>query len=188
MKKHSIARMWAALLVAGSASTLTGCAHNLTVIHYSQPDNAFLFDSDPTGSPHDTSSADNGIFAFYCITGIENTDTNATQFNFQLSKLYVSGDAGNIPGNVSFSNLVQTAPSTKTVAPHSSTAKLGRFVIYVQGNGGPTDLKNAMLNLNYNSTGSESVVVVRDGGSNPPAVKFLDPASPVHPNNLPSCE
>jgi hypothetical protein len=173
-------------LLVASALLATGCGHNLAIIHYSQPANAFVFDSDPTGTPHTTTSAGDGLFAFYCINKIENTDTNAAPFTFAASKVFALNDPANRPGNASFSNQVQTAPATKTVPAHTTSQPLGRIVIAVPGVADPKALK-VMLNLNYNSSGSDSVLMVRDGGSSPPPVKFLDPASPVHPNNLPSC-
>ena len=175
------------LSVLACALAMGGCAHNLALIHYKQPANAYLFDSDPTASPHTTTSAGEGIFAFYCIETIENNDTNAMKFNFDLSKVFVSGDPNNIPGNTSFNNKVQTAPSTLAVPAHTTSASLGRIVISVNGQGAPQTLKTQMLNLSYKSASGESVLLVRDGGANPPAVQFLDPASAVNPNNLPVC-
>jgi len=186
MTKHSIGRSGALLLAAAGALALAGCAGNLAIIHYSQPANAYLFDSDPTGSPHTTTSAGTGMFAFYCLNSIDNTDKNAATFNFDLSKVFVPNDPGNIPGNTSFNYLVQTAPATKSVPAHTTSGALGRIVIDVAGAGDPGS-KNAFFNLSYKSSGGESVLLVRDGGNTPPPVKFLDPVSPIHPNNIPSC-
>jgi len=187
MTTQSPLRTVAALFAAASLLLLVGCAHNLVTIHYSQPANAYIFDSDPTGSPHTTTSAGSGMFAFYCINQIENNDTNAKDFKLDLSKIRANNDPSNVPGNTSFNFQVQTAPNTLAVPAHTTSGNVGRIVIQVTGAGDPASLKTQMFNLNYNSSKGESVVIVRDGGSSPPPVKFLDPVSPIHPNNLPAC-
>ncbi len=187
MTTQSIGRTVAMLFLGVSMLALMGCSHSLVIIHYSQPANAYIFDNDPTGSPHTTTSAGTGMFAFYCINQIENNDTNAKDFKLDLSKIRALNDPSNTPGNTSFNFQVQTAPNTLTVPKHTTSGNVGRIVIAVTGAGDPASLKTQMLDLNYNSSSGESVLIVRDGGSNPPAVKFLDPASPIHPNNLPAC-
>jgi hypothetical protein len=186
MTKHFVGS-WAILSTVAGTLAMTGCAHNLATIHYKQPANAYIFDSDPTGSPHETTSAGDGIFAFYCIETIENNDTNAQDFKFDASKVFVPQDPTNVAGNTSFNYKVQTAPSTLTVPAHTTSASLGRIVINVNGAGDPKSLKTQLLNLSYKSASGESVLLVRDGGASPPAAQFLDPASPVNPNNLPAC-
>ena len=130
-----------------------------------------------------TGAAD-GMFAFFCITAIENQDTNAQVFNFDRSKMFVNGDPDSFPGT-SFDFFVQTTPATLVVPAHSTSSAVGRFVINVGG--GATNPTAQMYNLVYMSSGGESVLLERDGGNNPPPVQFLDPASPVHPDNLPAC-
>lgn len=185
MTKRCIGGRAVMAVVAAFAMASVACSHNLATIHYSQPANAYLFDSDPTGTPHSTTSAGDGLFAFYCIGAIENNDTNAKDFTLDLTKLYATPDPGSAANNTSFSYLVQTVKTPFVVPAHTTSGKVGRVVIDVTGIDPQT--KTPMLNLGYRSGKGESVVLVRDGGVNAPAVKFLDPASPVHPNNIPAC-
>ena len=172
------------LLAAACMVTAVGCGKDLVLIHYSQPANAYVFDSDPTGTPHTTTSAGDGMFAFYCIGQIENDDENAQDFTFELSKVLGSGDPDSFPGT-SFDALVRTAPATRMVPAHSTSSTLGRMVINVSG--GASNPTTQRYNLLYQSAGDESVLFVLDDPKTPPPIQFLDPASPIHPNNLPVC-
>ena len=174
------------LLAAVCMLGLFACDKDLVIIHYNQPANAYVFDPDPIGTTHTTTSAGDGIFAFYCINAIKNDDTNAHDFNFDPSKLYVIDDLHSMAGDVSFNSMVQTAPSTLKVAAHSTSSTLGRVVVNISGGLDPNNL-TALDDLYYNSSTGESVLLERDDFNTPPPAQFLDPASPVHPDNLPGC-
>jgi hypothetical protein len=173
-------------LAAACMLGLVACNKDLVTIHYNQPANAYIFDSDPIGIPHTTTSAGDGIFAFYCINAIENKDTNAHDFNFDVSKIYVNDNLHSIAGDVSFNFMVQTAPSTLKVPAYSTSSTLGRVVVNISGGLDPNNL-GALDDLYYNSSAGESVLLERDDFNNPPPAQFLDPASPIHPDNLPAC-
>ena len=167
------------ILVFTGILGLTGCNNNLVTIHYSQPANAYVFDQDPTGSPHTTTSASNGMFMIYCIGQIENHDTNAKDFNLKLSKLHATNDPADVSGSTSLDQWVKTA-SDQTVKAGTTSPKIGRIIVRVDGD--PTTMKNQPENLFYSSSSGESVLLVREGGNSP---KFLDP---LQPNNVPSCQ
>lgn len=164
----------------------SGCGDDLVLIHYSQPANAYVFDTDPTGSPHTTTSAGDGLFAFYCINKIENIDKNARDFKLELSRVSARTDPDSEPGNTSFSYLVQTAPDTLNVPAHTTSGPSGRFVIKIAG---VLDIEHLDMTLyvDYESVGEESVLMVNDDDATKSHPTFLDPASPIHPNNLPVC-
>lgn len=166
------------LVLVGLAGLL-GCKDNLVTIHYTQPANAYVFDQDPTGTPHTTTGAGDGMFVVYCINQIENKDSKAIDFQFMLSKVYAQ-NTSNASGNTSLDQWVKTA-SDKLVPKGTTSAKIGRIVIHVDGD--PAGLKTALENLNYHSSGTDSVILVRDGGIVAP--KFLDPMSP---GNVPTCQ
>jgi hypothetical protein len=161
-------------------AAMLGCNNNLVSIHYTQPANAYVFDNNPTGSPHTTTGAANGMFVVYCINQIENTDSQALDFPFTLSKVYAQ-NTSNISGNTSLDQWVKTA-SDKLIPKGTISGNIGRIVVHIDGD--PLSLKTAIQNLSYNSSSTDSVVMVRDGGSPPPAPKFLDPMTP---GNVPSC-
>ena len=165
---------------------LFACNQDLVIIHYNQPANAYVFDSDPIGMPHTTTTGGDGIFAFYCINAIENADTGAHDFNFEVSKIYVNDNLHSIAGDVSFNSMVQTAPSTLKVTAQSTSSTLGRVVVNISEGLDPNNL-GALDDLYYNSSTGESVLLQRDDFNNPPPAQFLDPASPIHPDNLPAC-
>lgn len=167
-----------AILLASIASAGLSACSNTAIIHYTQPANCYLFDSDPTGSPHTTTSAGNGMFEFYKITAIDNKASNAADFHFDPAKIFtrstVNGNSvDSFAGGPSFSFKVTTAKPT-TVAKGTSAANLGRIVINVASDD-PKSEKTAQTNLLYKSGSGESVLMVRDPGPNP---TFLDPCSP----------
>ena len=172
-----IKRSCLALALVGTL-VLTGCGHNLVTIHYSQPANAYLFDSDPTGSPHTTTAADAGMFMIYCIGKIENHDTKAVDFAFKVAKLHATNDPADNFNTAILYPSAATA-SDKVVNAGTTSPNIGRIIILVKGDS--NTMKNQPENLFYNSSSGESVVLVRDGGNTP---KFLDP---LQPGNVPSC-
>lgn len=159
--------------------TLSACKkEQLVIIKYKQVANCYVFDKEPSGQPHTTTSAGNGMFMIYRITAIQNTGKDAVDFNFQLSKLYAS-DTGEVSGNTSLDNLVKTAPDNKLVPKGTTATNIGRIIINVAGD--PNQLKTAKQALHYNSSQGESVLPAdEDSGTN--TTKFLDPCTP---NNLP---
>ncbi len=161
---------------------LSGCKkHQLVTIKYTQPANCYLFDSDPTGTPHNTAGAGNGMFMIYKIHSIENKEADAVDFNFKLTKIF-AGNQNENPDEISIMPDAQNAPDTKLVAKGTTATNLGRFVIKVAGD--PNQMKTASQFLTYNSSSGESVLMVNQDSkpSGVPKPTFLDPCSP---NNLP---
>lgn len=170
------------IAIAFSILGLGACKkHQLVIIRYSQPANCYVFDNNPGGSPHTTTSAGNGMFMIYKISSIQNTEADAVDFNFKLSKIYANNPS-EVPGTIPIVPTAQTAPETKLVPKGTTANNLGRFIINVAGD--PNQLKTATQFLNYNSSSGESVLMVNeDSTSNGvPKAKFLDPCTP---NNLP---
>lgn len=163
---------------------LAGC-QNTVILHYRQPANCYLFDSNPTGSPHTTTSAGSGMFLFYDIVSIENKASGAKDFNFDPAKLFANGDSkGNtVPGTpgASVTYLLTGNAVPKLVPKGTTSGSLGRVVINLPSDD-PTALKTAQMNLLYKSASGESVLLARDPG---PAPKFLDPCTPANVNALP---
>jgi len=155
--------------------------HQLVFINYTQPNNCYIFDNNPTGSPHTTTSAGNGMFMIYKISSIQNTEADAVDFNFKLSKIYAATPS-QTPETIPIVPTAQTAPDTKLVPKGTTATDLGRFVIKVAGD--PNSLKTATQYLNYSSSSGESVLLVNTDStsSGVPKAKFLDPCTP---NNLP---
>ena len=166
-----------ALLASIACAGLSACSNTVTV-HYTQPANCYLFDSDPTGSPHTTTSAGQAMFKFYKITSIQNGASDPKDFNFDPKKLFTNSTVGSntvqsFAGGPSFSFKVTTAKAT--VIPKGATVNgLGRVVVAVATDT-PQSEKTAQTNLLYKSSNGESVLMVRDAGPNP---VFLDPCSP----------
>jgi len=173
-----------AVLLAAMAGLGLGACSNTATIHYKQPASCYIFDSDPTGSPHTTTSAGNGMFEFFDITSIENKASGAKDFNFMPNKLFANSTVGgntvnNAPG-ASFSFLIQTA-QPKLIPKGTTVNGLGRIVINVAADDPQTE-KTAKTNLLYKSAQGESVLLVRDPPDNPP--QFLDPCTPTNVNAL----
>ena len=61
------------------------CTKHPVIIHYAQRVNSDLYDSNPTGSPHTTTSGGNTVFY---ITKIENP-ANGKTFHFKPSRVYI---------------------------------------------------------------------------------------------------
>lgn len=175
MKAFGIRIMFGA--VAGTAMLcLAGCSNTVTV-HYDQVATCYLFDSNPTGSPHTTTSSNNGLFVIYKINSIDNTSSGAQDFNFAPSKVY-SGSQ-NFANNQSFDYLLQLA-QPKTVAKGTVANGLGKLIIDTTAN--PKTDQKANFPLLYNSGSGESVLLVRDNPNAAPP--FLDPCSPANVNAL----
>jgi hypothetical protein len=73
---------YAALLVLVGAAA---CNTHPVIIHYAQRVNSDLYDTNPTGSPHTTTSGGNTVFY---ITKIENPSDGKT-FHFKPSRVYL---------------------------------------------------------------------------------------------------
>jgi len=155
--------------------------HQLVLINYTQPANCWEFDSNPGGSPHTTTTAGNGMFMIYKISSIQNTEADAVDFNFKLSKIYAAVPS-QTPETIPIVPTAQTAPDTKSVPKGTTATNLGRFIIKVAGD--PNSLKTATQYLNYSSSSGESVLLVNTDStsSGVPKPKLLDPCTA---NNLP---
>lgn len=171
-------KILSATAIAVSIFGLSGCKkHQLVTIKYTQPANCFIFDTNPTGTPHTTTSAGNGMFMIYKIHSIENTEADAVDFTLKLSKIFASNQNEN-PAEVPIIPDAQNVPDNKLVPKGTTAANLGRIVIVVAGD--PNQLKTAPQFLNYNSSSGESVLMVNQDSK--PKPQFLDPCAP---NNLP---
>jgi len=159
--------------VAGSISFL-GCSDTVT-IRYEQPANFYVFDKDPGGTPHTTTSAADGMFMVYKIKSIENNKAGAKDFDFKLAKLYAS-TVEEVSGNTSLGQW-ETAQDAQ-VAKGTSATNLGRIIIRVSGD--PMQMKNAWQALHYASASGESVLLIQEPPV--PTPQFLDPGTPA---NLP---
>ncbi len=171
-----------ATVIAVSIFGLSGCKkHQLVTIKYTQPANCFIFDSNPTGTPHTTTSASGGMFMIYKIHSIENTEADAVDFNLKLSKIFASNQNEN-PDEIPIVPDAQNAPDNKLVPKGTTATNLGRIVIKVLGDS--NQLKTTAQFLTYNSATGESVLMVNQDTkpSGVPKPTFLDPCSP---NNLP---
>jgi hypothetical protein len=178
----SLKKIISSIAIAVAIFGLSGCAKKqLVIINYTQPANCFIFDSDPTGTPHTTTSAGNGMFMIYKISSIQNTEADAVDFDFKLSKVF-AGDQSQVPDTIPIVPTAQTAPATKSVPKGTTASNLGRFVIKVAGD--PNQLKTATQFLTYNSSTGESVLMVNQDSkpNQTPKAQFLDPC---HANNLP---
>lgn len=173
------------ILLGSVGGLFLSACQNTVILHYRQPANCYLFDTDPTGSPHTTTSAGSGMFLFYDIVSIENKASGAKDFSFDPAKLYANGDSkGNtVPGSpgASFTYLLTGNAAPKPVPKGTTSGSLGRVVINLPSDD-PAALKTTQINLLYKSASGESVLPVRDAG---PAPKFLDPCTPANVNALP---
>jgi hypothetical protein len=175
-------KILSSMAIASSILGLGACKkQQLVIIKYTQPANCFVFDPNPGGTPHTTTSAGNGMFMIYKISSIQNTDPDAVDFNFKLSKIFAS-NPNEVPGTIPIMPTAQTAPDTKLVPKGTTANNLGRFIINVAGD--PNQMKTATELLKYNSSSGESVLMVNtDAKPNEvPKAKFLDPCTS---NNLP---
>ena len=175
-------KILSSIAIASSILGLGACKkHQLVIIKYTQPANCYIFDNNPGGSPHTTTSAGNGMFMIYKISSIENTEADAVDFNFKLSKVFAA-NPNEVPGTIPIVPNAQTAPDTKSVPKGTTANNLGRFIINVAGD--PNQLKTSTQYLNYNSSSGESVLLVNTDSkpNEAPKAKFLDPCTP---NNLP---
>ena len=164
------------MLTGAAMLYLAGCANTVT-IHYDQVATCYVFDSNPTGSPHTTTQSGNGLFVIYKIKSIDNTSSGAKDFNFTPSKVY-SGNQ-NIANNQSFDYLLQLA-QPKTVAKGTTANDLGKIIIDTTAD--PKTDQKANFPLLYNSGSGESVLLARDNLNTPSP--FLDPCSPSNINSL----
>ena len=73
------------LVLIGTAA----CNKHPVIIHYAQRVNSDLYDTNPTGSPHTTTSGGNTVFY---ITKIENPADGKT-FHFKPSRVYIANPA-----------------------------------------------------------------------------------------------
>lgn len=169
-------RITSGLLAGIAMLCLAGCSNTVTV-HYDQAATCFLFDSNPTGSPHTTTSSANGLFVIYKIKSIDNTSSGAKDFTFDPSKVY-SGSQ-NMANSQSFDYLLQLAQA-KTVAKGTVANNLGKLIIDTTAD--PKKDQKADFPLRYNSASGESVLLVRDNPNAAPP--FLDPCSPGNINSL----
>lgn len=121
------------------------------------------------------------MFMIYKIHSIENTEADAVDFDFKLSKVYAA-NTSQVPETIPIVPTAQTAPETKLVPKGTTATNLGRFVIKVAGD--PNQLKTATQYLTYNSSTGEGVLMVNEDSkpNEVPKAKFLDPCSA---NNLP---
>src|ERR1700757_2589691 len=74
-------RITLGMLTGAAMLCLAGCANTVT-IHYDQVATCYVFDSNPTGSPHTATQSGNGLFVIYKIKSIDNTSSGAKDFNF----------------------------------------------------------------------------------------------------------
>ena len=126
-------KILSSIAIASSILGLGACKkHQLVIIKYTQPANCYIFDNNPGGSPHTTTSAGNGMFMIYKISSIQNTEADAVDFNFKLSKIFAS-NPNEVPGTIPIVPTAQTAPDTKLVPKGTTASNLGRFVIIVGG-------------------------------------------------------
>jgi hypothetical protein len=132
-----------------------------TIIHYQQIANSDLWDSNPSGSPHDTSGAGESLFL---ITEIS-TPAQGETLNFTPKRLYIS-DPNDGGWTQTWAYLIDSSVKAMdvTIAPGASKMNLGCVAV-------PTDrpASNDILHLFYDSTATESVLLARDG----------DPSAPV---------
>lgn len=164
-------------IVVSTALGLIACSDDTVTLHYDESATCYLFDSDPTGSPHTTTSSSNGLFVIYKINSIDNTKSGAKDFNFTPAKVY-SGSQ-NFANNQSFDYLLQLA-QPKTVPKGSVANNVGKIII--NSSADPKKDQQANFPLYYNSSSGESVLLVRDNINTPPP--FLDPCSPTAINGL----
>lgn len=171
-----IKRIVFAAVMGITTLSVMGCSNTVTV-HYDQAATCYLFDSNPTGQPHTTTSSQNGLFVIYKIKSIDNTSSGAKDFNFNPTKVYNGNQ--NFANNQSFDYLLQLA-QPHTVAKGTTATNLGRLVIDTTAD--PKADQKADFPLRYNSGAGESVLLVRDNPNTPPP--FLDPCSPSNINSL----
>lgn len=165
------------IVLAGMGGLSLAACSNTATIHYDEVATCYLFDSDPTGSPHTTTASGNGLFVIYKVTSIENKASGAKDFNFTPHKVYSSGQ--NLANSQSFDYLLQLA-QPKTVAKGTTATNLGKLIVDAVAD--PKTDQKADFPLYYNSSDGESVLLVRDNRDAKP--KFLDPCSPASINGL----
>lgn len=174
--KASGKRIVLAAIMGITILSVMGCSNTVT-IHYDQAATCYLFDSNPTGQPHTTTSSANGLFVIYKIKSIDNNSSGAKDFNFNPTKVYNGNQ--NFANNQSFDYLLQLA-QPHTVAKGTTATDLGRLVIDTTAD--PKTDQKADFPLHYNSGSGESVLLVRDNPNTPSP--FLDPCSPNNVNGL----
>jgi hypothetical protein len=136
---------------------LAGCSKQVVTIRYAQPANC--------GNTV-------GEFAFFRITSIENNDAQAVDFHFAVNKIGVSGHTWELQqSDPRFIAVDTVVPAHTTLSP---VPRDGIVMLSVRSVS-PNEY-GAFQNLTYASSGSESVLLVRNGGSNPPPPKVVDPS------------
>lgn len=152
---------------------LSGCDGEATRIRYEQKLNFNVFDPDPA-SPGSTYG---GGYALYKVTEIDNSDREDA-FAFEVIDLY--GDTKQDSGwNLSWQHHVlgvSWRATDQTLAAGATLTDLGCIVITTG-----SYIGDALQPLYYNSSGNESVLVVREGGGDPPAPST---AGTVYPQTL----
>jgi len=147
----------------------------LVTITYDQPANCYVWDPDPTATPHSTTGAGNGMFVIYKIASIK---TGTMDFNFKVNKLFVA-DLDQHSGNTGWGGPFETAKD-QIIPKNTTKNNLGRIIIYVAGD--PQELKDKRLYLSYDVPSNDPEPVAPFSvGPNP---KFLDPCT-GKPNNIP---
>jgi hypothetical protein len=136
---------------------LAGCSNQAVTIRYDQPADC--------GNTV-------GEFAFFRITAIENNEPQAVDFHFTVSKIGVVGHTWELqqsdPRFIAVDNLVQ-AHTTLSPVPRDGIVMLSIRNVSSSDYG-------AFQNLTYASSGSESVLLVRNGGSNPSPPQVINPS------------
>ena len=151
---------------------LTGC-HQLVQVHYTELLHAGSYEA----QPNNTRNPGPGFYAAYCITRIENNDTNATSFTFMPSKIGVTGRTTEIAA------IPQTA-ATSTIPAGRTMTTVGTIVLAVHGDvpeaalAGPAD-----LTYHTSTSPAESVLMVRD---NPRGL--VPVVTTLTPTTIPTCQ
>lgn len=176
---------------------LSGCQKKTVIMEYDQSMNFYEYElgkekSNGYLNPHFQKMiiADHGVFLIYQICSIQNDETDAEVFNFDLSKFYVVHNGKkyyHVPlqqdqfktemgSPVHFSVIdswqeafkygVQTAPDHKTISPHLENilSVSWRFHIWVGEVVWLNEFETKRFDLRYdNSVGKESLILLSRG-------------------------
>ena len=157
-----VAHRMAVVAAAGAATLALGACSDTVLIKYDQVVDCPIFDENPTASPDNQKRA-GGIFLFYNITEIQNTGANASDFKFDLNKIYIDDKAHKPDSTIAY-KLIGTSPyvgaKNQTVKKGESKSPVG-FIAIDEPISGPQD-KFLTANLRYDNSAGESILMVND--------------------------
>ena len=166
-----MSKLWnCALLVAAFAVLTAGtCPKRAVVIRYTPLLNTSELTS---GGAHAT--AEPGVFRFYKITSIENTDMNPQNFHFKSTRIFVNepNKAELLHVKRSDGTVYSDQGLEKDVAPHATSSDVHYLVLY-DAEGTPGAEEWAPLRYDNSKTNDSILFVQEPSSPKPPYVKAV---------------